>query len=121
MASPLDTPLRAASKTLIAKFGKACTYIEAAAPTHYPADGLVVENETTHSVTAVMEAVNRRLVDGSRIQATDQFATIAATALTVTPSTTGRLTVDGIEHSIVGVEPTFSGEQVALYRLQLRR
>lgn len=109
---------RATADRLIAKFGQtgAVRRPTATGPDYNP-----TITTADHTATfAVMEYESNE-IDGSRILATDKKVLLKAGSLAVTPNTTDKLVIGGIEHSIVRVEPLAPGGTVVMWTLQCRR
>ena len=64
-----------------------------------------------------------RHVDGTMIQAHDMHCILPASGLGFTPSIEDEITVtfDSVVWSVAGFDPMYSGDDVAAYKLQLRR
>lgn len=71
--------------------------------------------------TLVVLEYESREVDGTRVLATDKKVLLKATGLSAAPKTSDRLSIGGVEHSIVRVEPLSPGGTVVIYTLQVRR
>lgn len=118
----LDNPLRGVAKTLHQKFGKAITYRRLSASAYNITTGKVAQTASDETITAVIAAFDSREVGGT-VQAGDLRVTVAATdgGLTAAPALKDRIVIDSTSYEIIRVTPTYSGDQVALYELQVRR
>lgn len=63
----------------------------------------------------------RELVDGRTIKEDDLVVFLAASGLTFTPDTGFTVTIDSDKFTVVGCPPLYSGEQIAVYQIHLRR
>lgn len=121
MTGALDTKMRATAQRLVDKFGKPVT-LRRTTSTFDPDTGTTTEGTTDHSVNAVIEPYDQRLIDGSIIQTGDMQASFPAKDLSVTPSTaTDIIIMDGDEWQIVNVGFIWSGEEVALFQAHVRK
>lgn len=121
MPGQLDT-LRQTALDLVTKFGKDAV-LRRYTSTFNVATG---KNVKTSADTAVIitppDPVNQRWINNGTAKFGDAMCSLAAQGLTVIPdTTTDKLVFDGREWQIVVVSPTYSGQQVALYTLQLRQ
>lgn len=119
----LDTEMRQVAFDLIDEFGKTLTYNMNLADTFDPATG---------GVTAGSPAsVNRKsippykyedqYIDGDLIRVGDMQTGVAALGLTFTPEKQMVVNFDNLNWDVKAVNPIYSGTQIALYILQLRR
>lgn len=60
-------------------------------------------------------------VDGLHVKRDDLSIYVAAQDLEFTVKTDSNVTIGGSKYKVVGYEPVYSGEQVALYKLHLRK
>lgn len=119
----LDAKLRPVAKRLLETYGKASTLTRVTGGTYDPVTGQTTDpTETDYTVYASPPKFFRRdAVDGEIIRETDFYVTIAAQGLAVTPDReTDTFTFDGADYTILRVEPQYSGELVAAYKLHLR-
>jgi hypothetical protein len=121
MTGALDTRMRSLAQRLTDKFGKAVVLREFAGNTFDPSTGQNTASYTDHNANAVVRSYAERLIDGSSVQVGDLEVSVPAKDLTFVPDTQDRLRMDGVEYAIVNPQRTYSGEQVALYVLQVRR
>ena len=117
----LDAEMRDLAVELAEELGKAVTVQEVESE-YDPVAGKTVETVTDHDVYAAPPvAFNVRQLDSSVVQIGDQQLSIPAQSIAIEPSTKDRVLMDGETWQIQRVEPTYSGDQVALYTLHLRR
>lgn len=120
MASPFAGLARVA-KTLVDLNGMTGT-LTRTIRANDPVAGTSAKVSTPYTVNIVVESYPARLVDGSNILATDLRVMLAAHAADVTPDPqTDTLTIGGVKHSIVRVEPVYAGDTVATWTVQARR
>jgi|TARA_A100001515_G_scaffold124144_1_gene108259 hypothetical protein len=81
--------------------------------------GVISETTADTTVKAVLQDINDREVN-DLVQAADLKCTVAADALTYTPSTKDRVVIDSKVHQIVRIKTFRSGASVLSYELYLR-
>lgn len=123
MATQLDKKMRATAERLITKFGKAAQYTQHSDGAYDPSTGAVSSaGPDSHNVTIAPPAgYDEHFVDGDSVQSSDLKTSLSASMISFEPAVRDELTVDGKRYTILHVNPLYSGEQVALYELQLRR
>jgi len=120
MTGGLDADLRATAVELADELGKQITHVRIT-QSYDPTTGQTTETETTESVNAVPpQELDLSRVDGSLIQTGDTFVGLPAPSVSQVPSSNDSIRFDGDTWSVVRVQPIYSGEKVALYRVQLR-
>lgn len=103
------------------RVGKAVTFVQVS-ETFDPATGSTTETTTDTAITAIPPQDFRfEQMDGSLIQSGDLVLGLPAVDMPVEPTTEDRVKMDGDIWSIVAVRPKSSGEQDALYQVQVRR
>lgn len=109
----------ATADRLLAKFGQTGTLKRptSTGPAHNPTEGEPDE----HACTFVVEEFKAFEIDGSRVLATDKKVLLAKGSLTIEPTTTDKLMIGGIPHSIVRIEPVAPGGVTVMYMAQCRR
>lgn len=123
MATALDTTLIPKIKSIIDTYGKTVT-IAVPGLTHYDADsGSVIEAGTvTHTVKVTPpENYNSRWIDGDLILEGDCQISLAASGLTFTPENGHVFTIDSQKWKVVRVQTEYTGDDIGLYVMQLRR
>jgi hypothetical protein len=118
--STLD-PLRDLATRLSDDFGKAFTIKELTGSSYDPGSGTVTNDYTDHAVTGVVRSYREDLIDGSLVQVGDLSVHVPAAQLAFTPDTDDDVILDGTSWSVVNVRRTYSGDQVAYFRLQVRK
>ena len=123
MVTALDTELRLAAYDIIAEYGKEISFTVPASTTYDPATGgVTLGTETVHLVkTSPPERFDEKYIDGDLIRARDLFVLLPTLNTTFTPTLAMRVEIDSIAYDIVTVTPIYSGEQIAVYELQLRQ
>lgn len=74
-----------------------------------------------HACTFAVEDYRAQEIDGSRVLVTDKRAILKAGGLAIVPTTSDKLVVAGVAHSIVRVETLAPGGTTLLWQLQIRR
>lgn len=123
----LDDKFRPLAASLIAKFGKSITLTGAASdPVYDPSTGGVTAGTpSTQIVKALIEDYSLHSVGAAfssgLILTGDKKISIAARGLIVSPTPGFMVTLNGVVWNVVNVQETWSGEQVAMYALQVRK
>jgi len=116
----LDDTFLPLTANLISSFGKSLTFV-VATDSYDPATGSNTVSESTSVVKGVLSAYSSRFIDGDLIQNGDLKALIAAQGLTFTPTVGQRVEFNSQKWRIVAIASLYSGDEIAGYRLQLRR
>ncbi|HEX7048652.1 MAG TPA: hypothetical protein VF188_00450 [Longimicrobiales bacterium] len=128
----LDGVARSVAGTLIARFGKRVGVVYRRGGTYDPASGTITgAPEATATLSALMGDTQRlqRLGFGEigEVQAGDLAVDLpardfeAAFGAGAVPTPADAVVVDGVEYQVKQVKPMWSGEQVAMYTLHIRR
>jgi len=118
----LDNALVPVSLDLINSFGKDGTFTVKDSEAYDPSTGVV--SVTTSTVVIKMSPptpYERRYINGDLVKAGDTEVLIAASGLTFTPDEGQKVEFDSETWNVVSVGRLYSGESIAVYRLQLRR
>ncbi len=118
----LDALFPGLAARLIERFG-ATASLETVAKTDDLATGKVTESVSANSVKITPpEPFSVGLIDGTLIEAGDMTTLVAAQGLSAAPvGNRDRLVFANEAWQIVTVDPIYSGDSVAAYRVQLRR
>lgn len=120
----LDTPVRKAAQNVIARFGKKVVY-RGYKQRRYDTAEADVKGEFDEEIMlrAVVGRVSEREAAGSggSLRKGDLRLTMAAKDLSVEPTTEGEVEFNGSTYGVVEIEPTHSGDEVAIYTLFARR
>jgi hypothetical protein len=117
MPGALD-PLVPAIKTLIDTFGKTVTfYTEAGA--YDPATGGLTATETAVSVTVTPPEPVRDFMSGSDVKRGEIKCSFPAQDLAFTPKLGQRVVIDSQSYNIVRLVPTYTGELIGMYDIEL--
>jgi hypothetical protein len=111
---PVDTALR-----LIDKYGQAGQIIRdvpGSGPDWDPGDPV----PTPYPCTLAVLKFDNKDIDGSLIKATDKKVYVASYGLLITPTTTDRIVIGGVAHTIVRVLPLNPAGVTVYYELQAR-
>lgn len=120
----LDAPLRNVASTLATKFGQEVTITFRTTGSYNATTGTAAKTDATQTVRAIVEPYKARFQAGETeggARANDLQLTIAAQGLTREPNVGDKVSVGGQEHEVVEVDPTYSGDQVAIYTVHVRR
>lgn len=124
MALPttLDIELSAAVNDLVSDIGKELTFI-VEAKQFIPEDGelLVTSTQTFTKKTTPPAGYSKNLIDGQAVQRDDLEVGLPTRGLEFTPEIGMRCAFDGVSFRIVAINPVYSGEQVVMHMLQLRK
>lgn len=124
MTGALDTTARNTASRLLAKFGKAMTLTRAAGTYDLATGTTTPGTPQTASVNGYPDATYRKLgqtYGAELVQAGDLDVMVAAKGLAFTPAPGDQLSWGSEVYKVQQVKPTYSGEQVALYNLLVRR
>lgn len=125
--SVLDGPLRAVAKNLARTFGREGTIEYVSTGGYNTTTGTAGQSTTSETVQGAVENYSSREIDGTTVLRGDLKWTIAAKDIDEPRPNDlvdfGEETPDGkrIRWTVVDPHPVYSGEQVALYEVQLRR
>lgn len=117
----LDDSLRPVAQDMIAQFGADATYTRRTAATYDAATGKTTETTGTTAVKVVIEQLKKAFREGGTVQSGDMKGQIADSDLGFTPALGDTLTVGGVEYRVEDTMPVYSGQQVAVHMLHLRR
>jgi hypothetical protein len=112
------TRTRANAERLIARFG------QTGAIRRTTSDGDPFNptmTTTDYPCTLAVLDYNKRDIDGTLIQKTDQMVYVSTAGLTISPETTDRLIVGGAVLTVVNVKPLSPAGTVVYYELQVRK
>jgi hypothetical protein len=123
MSTELDIEAALAALELINENGKAAVFSNYTAATYSVSTGKVTAGSpaTFNKKIIPPYPYEQKLVDGDVVRVDDMQTGVAASGLGFTPErlkTT--VTIDNKIWTIVNIQPIYSGEDVALYLLQLR-
>lgn len=124
----LDATLRPTARRLIKKYGKDATLKRETLGTFDPAASEYSGGGTTSYAVKVSppERFRQDMIDGQMVRRDDFEVLASDLALSITPtagdeSTKDTLVLDSEEYQIIRVNPVYSGEQVAMFRLHCRK
>ncbi len=123
MATEFDTEFIALALELINEAGKQVAFKTVSQGAYDAATGKVAGGtvSTFSSKVSPPEAYHQRYIDGDTVQVGDVSIMLPSASAGFVPAINTVVTIDGLEWRVVGFNPVYSGEQVALYKLQLRR
>lgn len=122
MSGKLDSVMGPLATTLIADFGGPVT-LTRVTRVFNPATGKTTDTSTTFTVNmSPPNPYTKGRINGTVIQSSDLWAYIPASAPSGAPDgKTDEITLSGVKHKVVSVKPVYSGQQVAMYEVQLRK
>lgn len=110
---------KATADRLLTRFGQAATLRRptTSGTAYNPTQG----TPTDYTATVVVTDFSNREIDGTRVLATDKKALMAKASLAIEPTTSDKLLIGGVAHSIVRVETLSPGGTTLAWTLQCRR
>lgn len=112
---------RAQALRMIDRYGKAVTFTHIGQGTYDPATSTATQTETSQTVRVYLSSPSKQQLEKG-VLATSMVALVAASALTAGNPTTGdRFTVDGKGYTVGWTDRLWSGEQVALWTVELKK
>ena len=115
----LDGPIRKVAKTVIDRFGTDVTLRAIGRSTYNVTNGASTQTPTDSPLKGILSEYNAYEI-GDTIKAGDRKLEIAASALSSAPTTGDQVLVGNGLYRIVRIRIHMSGDQAALYELQLR-
>lgn len=117
----LANALRGAAKAALAVEGLgAAVTLTRTTNVYDPATGTNTPTTTTYAGRGAAEKYSDGLVDGTLIKAGDRKVLVQLTDTSITPATTDRLTIGGVQYTIVKVDPINAGATAVAYQIQAR-
>jgi len=119
----LDDRLLPKVLAIVEKFGIDAVFDEPGTKTYDPTTGETTESGNTNHTEKVTppEGYPDNYMGGDVVKQGDVQIYLPAFGLGFTPVVSLDVAVGGKDYHLVGVDPVYSGEEIALYRLQLRR
>lgn len=119
----LDTKMRAKALALITEKGKLLKYYVPGTTTYDPTTGIGEQAGVTEYVlrSSPPRGAKEKYVAGELVKEGDHITLLPAKDLAFDPAGATRVEVDAEEWRIISVEPIRSGQQVAVWKLLLRR
>ena len=123
MATALDTALIPKIKSIIDLYGKSVVFTVHGITEYDPDEGSVVESGSTdYTVKSTPpENYSRNLVDGDMIRENDCRISISASGLSFTPTNGMPVVFDNENWRVVSVATEYTGDDIGLFSMQLRR
>jgi hypothetical protein len=115
----LDTRARATALRALNKYGKAVTFKHRAPGTYNTATSTSTPTETTATPKILITSPSKEQLQAG-VLATSEVAMVAAAAFAIDPRPGDQVTVDGKVHTVGWTDRLWSGEQVALWWLELK-
>lgn len=122
-----DNTFRAVGTTLTSLFGFSGTYISIVDNGIDTSTGLPSLSENSQPITVTPPAEYKvEAIDGTIVQSHDMFTLVAGEAWdavfpSIQPEIGDKMTINNQEYAVVNPNPVYSGEQIAVYKIQLRR
>jgi len=121
----LDGPLRSVSQQLMDQFGTEATLKRSTGGSYDTATRDVVgesaDSQTIRGVLTKFKARPGQSEGPENVEQGDRKFTTAAQGLDWAPEVSHTVAVEGHEFEVLDVHPVYSGDQVTLYELHLRR
>ena len=123
MTTILDKRLIPRVKVIVDKYGKTVTFRTYPAETYDAASGSTTEGVKTDYSRKVTPPQNyeSKYIDGEIIQEGDCQIFVPTKDLGFTPAKGMKVIFDSEVWKIIGLKPIYTGDDIALYELQLRR
>lgn len=122
MSGKLDSIMGPLATNLIADFGGPVT-LTRTVKVYDSVTGKTTDTSTTFTVNmSPANPYTRARIDGTLIQTEDLWAYIPASAPSGAPDgKTDQITLAGTVYKVVTVQPVYSGVQIAMYQVQMRK
>lgn len=121
----LDTIARAAAANAIGQYGKSVVYRAMTQGAYNTATGTAPQSSVDTPCRGVVDTQSLRTLGfkfgEGMVQNGDVLVLVAAAALPSTPAPGDRVTIDSFDWTVVANRPTWSGDQIALHELLVRR
>lgn len=118
----LDLEIPGLATDLIAEYGKVIGFGRMTPGDYDPSTGTSTPGGVSGTVKAVVEPYRGQRLLAGLVEAGDLKLTIAAESFPDgEPTTEDVAEIDDVLYTVVNVMPTYSGELVALYEIQIRR
>ena len=123
MSTVLDTTLIPKIKSVIEDYGKNVVFVVPGVASYDPDDGSVIESGVQKYTVKATPPANYKadMIDGDTIQDNDCMINISASGLLFTPENGREVTFDSQSWRIMSVQTAYTGEDIGLYEIQLRR
>ena len=117
----LDASARLMAQRMIDRYGKPITFTKITRGTYNPATSSSASTTASQTVKAYLSSPSKQQLERG-VLATSQVALIAATSLTIGDPVTGdTFTVDGKGMTVGWTDKLWSGEQIALWTIELKK
>lgn len=118
----LDLEIPGLATELINEYGKNIAYTRIDSGDYDPATSSAgAGNGEPVNIKGILEPYKGQMFEGELVETDDLKLTCAGEAFALVPTSGDKVEFDGKTYNIVNVKPTYSGELVALYELQIRR
>lgn len=117
----LDVNARLMAQRMIDRYGKELTFTRVAKGAYNRATSSVTTSTTTQPVRAYLSSPSKQQLEKG-VLASSEMALIAAKSLTIGDPTPGdRFTFDGKSFTVGWIDKLWSGEQVAMWTVELKK
>lgn len=113
--------MAATAADMLAEFGQVMQLGVPFTGNYNPASATSSLTFVDHPVTGAAFAYPQKDIDGSLVKAGDVKVYLSMRGLDVVPTTTQKLSIGGVPHTIIAVEPLSPAGTVVIYTLQVRR
>lgn len=118
----LDSAMRETASRLLGTYGKELTLRRDVRSDYRPASGdFLVETHIDDTFRGFFVDYNAKQIDGTLVQAGDRQVLAAAKDLPEAPRAGDHVMIDAETWDVIHVKADWSGEQVALYTMQVRK
>jgi len=123
MATALDTTLIPKIKSIIDTYGKNVVFVVPGLSSYDPDDGSVVDSGVQEYTIKASPPANYRadMIDGDVIESNDCSISISASGLLFTPRNGLEVTFDSQSWRVMNVITGYTGDEIGIYEMQLRR
>ena len=123
MATALDTTLIPKIKSIIDTYGKNVVFVVPGLASYDPDDGSVIESGVKkYTVKSTPPAnYNSDMIDGDTIESNDCSISISSSGLLFTPANGLEVTFDNQSWRVMNVITGYTGDEIGIYEMQLRR
>lgn len=121
----LDAVARSAAANAIGQYGKTITYRAMSQGAYNPATGTATQASVDTSCKGVVDTSSSRALGfkfgEGLVQGGDVLVLLAAATLPSTPAPGDLVTIDGFDWVVIANRPTWSGDQIALHEVLVRK
>lgn len=119
MPTAFDSKFRSLALRMLEAYGADGLYKSLRQGTYDTAEGVATTSYDSYEVKTLLSSSSRGTKPGTEARDDSSTALVAGASLPVVPKVGDVLVFDGTERRVVRGVPTYSGEQIALWQLQL--